>query len=488
MTMAMFHRAEMLLRLGYDCSILTLDYNPGFDDQVETIYASGRLSRSVAILNPFKQLSELAVQRKPVRAQLNDAGTQGRYVEVGEAEGGRYERHFSADGMYLHYVRKRRDGTIQFVDHFDEHHVRTRRDEFAPLGWIHKSTDYNMGKVHQERFFAPNGDAYLSRWWNVDTGKPSIVFDLSSTHGVAHRYSSLSAWQTAWMASIAGEASSTIVCDGPGSMLKVIDVPSHIARRVGVVHTAHFEYSPDSDRGPLKQNHSFLERAHELDALVVPTEEQARDIVGEFGAADRVVTIRNVLPTGAAARPRVTVTSRVSMFCTLNAGKQVDHAIRAFGKIASEFPDAAFDIFGEGPEKQRLQALINELGLHERIRLRGYTLDVEGEMRASTCTLLTSRQEGMSYVIAESMLQQVPCVSYDARYGPSELITDGSNGLLVAEGDVTGLAGALGSMLRDPRRAREMGERARLAVLRLFDADQIEDAWRSLVEGELSEG
>ena len=53
----------------------------------------------------------------------------------------------------------------------------------------------------------------------------------------------------------------------------------------------------------------------------------------------------------------------------------------------------------------------------------------------ATASLLTSQYEGFGMTIMESIHNGCPVVSYDVRYGPSELIIDGENGLLIDAGD-----------------------------------------------------
>lgn len=59
----------------------------------------------------------------------------------------------------------------------------------------------------------------------------------------------------------------------------------------------------------------------------------------------------------------------------LDQQKRLDLAIRAFGKIANEFPETRFVIGGKGPERERLENLIKELGLEGKVILLGYVAE-----------------------------------------------------------------------------------------------------------------
>jgi len=77
-----------------------------------------------------------------------------------------------------------------------------------------------------------------------------------------------------------------------------------------------------------------------------------------------------------------------------------------------------------------------------------------------------------------------PVVATDVG-GNREVVVDGETGLLVAPGDLGGVAGALLRLARDPELRRAMGERALARHEDLFTLERMVDGYRSLLEGEL---
>ena len=110
--------------------------------------------------------------------------------------------------------------------------------------------------------------------------------------------------------------------------------------------------------------------------------------------------------------------------------KRFDRLIDAFSIIASKYPLWHIDIFGEGPDKDKLQSQIDALDLHNRIRLMPPTKDIKSEYQRSELFVFCSDYEGFGLVLIEAMACGVPPVSTDCPFGPSEIIEDHVSGLL----------------------------------------------------------
>ncbi|MGI6220404.1 MAG: glycosyltransferase family 4 protein [Coriobacteriales bacterium] len=153
--------------------------------------------------------------------------------------------------------------------------------------------------------------------------------------------------------------------------------------------------------------------------------------------------------------------------------------IRAFASIAAEFPDHTLEIYGEGSLRPRLEQLIGELGLGNRVILKGRvaTDEIYGCVQDAELFVLPSLWEGLPNALIEAMALGLPCIASDCSIGgPRELIDDGVDGLLVPVGDEDALAEAMRELLGNPTRAEELGERAR-AVAERLDPSVVCDAW-----------
>ena len=123
----------------------------------------------------------------------------------------------------------------------------------------------------------------------------------------------------------------------------------------------------------------------------------------------------------------------------LNALKDYDTMLRAVDIIRNKYK-VELNILGDGEERERLTALIEELGLQKNVKLIGNVLDTSKWYRQADLLVLSSVSEGFANVIVEALAHGVPVVSTDCLSGPREILNKSSYGSLVPVGDFTLLA------------------------------------------------
>lgn len=141
--------------------------------------------------------------------------------------------------------------------------------------------------------------------------------------------------------------------------------------------------------------------------------------------------------------------------------------LRAASRVLGAVPDAAFVLAGEGELTKQLRALAGELGLEGRAHFIGRCDHVPELLAISDVCTLTSKAEGFSNSILEYMAAARPVVATDVG-GAREVIAEGESGYLVASGDDEKLAARIITLLSEPERAREMGQRGRAIVEQKF--------------------
>lgn len=197
-----------------------------------------------------------------------------------------------------------------------------------------------------------------------------------------------------------------------------------------------------------------------LDAITTVTEADARSFTENTPIPGiPVVGIPNSVPQPAVAPSDCTRKIVVSAG-RMHHVKRYDLLIRAFARLADEFPDWQLRIYGDGGEAGTLRALVTELGLTGRALLMGGFSPIESEWAKGSIAAVTSSAESFGMTLVEAMRCGLPVVSTDCPVGPREILRDGEDGFLVPNGDVDGIAWGLRRLMADEPLRRAMGEAA----------------------------
>ena len=146
--------------------------------------------------------------------------------------------------------------------------------------------------------------------------------------------------------------------------------------------------------------------------------------------------------------------------------KGFDLLLNAFAGVAGCIAGWNLVIWGDGPERARLERLRDQLGLHDRVLLPGTSKDHGAWVHSGSIFVLSSRFEGFPNVLIEAMASRMAILSTDCPWGPAEIIEDRVSGILVPEGDVQALGTQIVALVNDPALCAELGASARRRVER----------------------
>ena len=156
--------------------------------------------------------------------------------------------------------------------------------------------------------------------------------------------------------------------------------------------------------------------------------------------------------------------------------------IDAFAMLSDEANAYSLEIYGDGPLKERLQDKINELGLSDRVFLKGTFSNIHRRIANARMFVLSSDYEGMPNALLEAMAIGVPSISTDCPCGgPRMLIQTGKNGILVPVGGRDALAQAMSDMVQNPIKAQQLAQEAS-RVRELADAQKITEDWKKYID------
>ena len=161
--------------------------------------------------------------------------------------------------------------------------------------------------------------------------------------------------------------------------------------------------------------------------------------------------------------------------------KGIDHAIRAFSDIASEFANVVYLVAGDGPDRVRLEGIARTCGIIDRVRFTGAIVPGElvahyrladGFVLPSREDLVTPNVEGFGIVFLEAAACGVPSIAGRSG-GVPDAVVDGETGWLVDPEDPRAIAAAMRACLADPGESEKRGARGRERVKRDFNWNQV---------------
>lgn len=154
------------------------------------------------------------------------------------------------------------------------------------------------------------------------------------------------------------------------------------------------------------------------------------------------------------AGPHLVVLSR------LVPHKQIEHAIDATARLATQFPDIHLDIVGSGWWHDKLVEHVRNCGIENHVTFHGHAYEYQKHtiLSRSSIMLLPSRKEGWGLVVIEAGLHAVPTIGYRYSGGLCDSVVDGVTGVLVD--DTEGFISAVRQLLADEPRRHQMGAAA----------------------------
>lgn len=200
------------------------------------------------------------------------------------------------------------------------------------------------------------------------------------------------------------------------------------------------------------------------DHLIGNTQDIVEWISGQGWDPDKVHYVPNFVDeTKSAAVSRKTFSTPegaplILALGRLHSNKGFDVLIKALVTV----PEAYVWLAGEGPLRAELETLAARAGVISRMRFLGWREDVAGLFAAADLFVCPSRHEPLGNVVIEAWAQGLPVIAA-ASEGPSQLIEDGIDGMLVPLDDHAAMAGAINHLIADRVLAAHIGAAGRQA-------------------------
>jgi len=154
--------------------------------------------------------------------------------------------------------------------------------------------------------------------------------------------------------------------------------------------------------------------------------------------------------------------------------KRIDVLIHSMKHIVRGCPETVLIVGGSGPERPRLEMLVQELGLGDQVRFTGYIPDAElpHYFALADVFVFHSVYETFGMVVIQAMAAGKPIVTVSSTAIP-EVVDDNITGVLVQPLNPEALSEAVLALIRDPDRRSQLGKNARVKAVDQFAWDDI---------------
>ncbi len=159
--------------------------------------------------------------------------------------------------------------------------------------------------------------------------------------------------------------------------------------------------------------------------------------------------------------------------------KGFDNLLEIAKEIEPKHPDWVFKIVGAGDNgREFLEQKAKELDL-KNIEFTGYRNDIQNILSQSEIFVMPSRFEGLPMTLMEAAARGIACISYDCVSGPSDIITDGHDGLLIENQNKEAMVEGLLTLISN-KELRQMFQKNAPQAIQKFSIENVGNKWNML--------
>jgi glycosyltransferase involved in cell wall biosynthesis len=152
--------------------------------------------------------------------------------------------------------------------------------------------------------------------------------------------------------------------------------------------------------------------------------------------------------------------------------KGFQDAICAFAIVVRKYSHCTLTIYGEGPYRTQLEALIHDLNLREQVTLPGKSKNPTALLLTADCFLFPSWYEGFSGALVEAMMAGIPIIASDIPMN-LEAVDSEQSALIFKVKSIDSLSEKMALAIENPKLMNELGASARVKAVKLFSINEI---------------
>lgn len=469
LTSSMLNKARILYdEKNLSSTILTFHADTNFNSVKSSILERYKLKDKVEIYNINEYFRENNLTSEKTKYKIDTSIYNSIKINENKHE-------FYKDGLKKFEIFYS-NNQIKEVKHFSENNVCASKDVIDNDGYMYWKSYYLDNFLSRQVFFRKDQTPFLTREFDainkLDEIKSLVLFEKESI-----RFNSFNKFKEYFINYHIKSPLTYLVGEARGLDSVIMNITNDYVRKIFMTHSIHIRPDTDIIRAG---NRKVLENLNDIDALVLLTEKQKKDIEKRFGHRDNYYVIPHSIAIPELDQEKNN--NKVVVISRLHPEKRLDHSIKAFEKVIKKVPDAKLHIYGDGQEKSNLQNLINKLGLQNNVKLMGYSKEVNKILQSADCSLLTSQYEGFALVVQESIANGTPVIAYDIKYGPSDMINNDINGYLVENNNINELSNCIIKYLNKSQKDKDKYCDAAIKKASEFSNQRFANSWIELFD------
>lgn len=376
------------------------------------------------------------------------------------------------------------DHSINTISYYDQAHRLSSVDLYDPCGWISMTQLLDeQARVQTQLFWNTHHEVvYVERYGFKAAGEWGNLSMQLLFHGQVRFFESLEQLFAYFLDDLTKQdAQATFFADRHETAVESLAEMTLPAVKYLVMHSTHLNGN---------ELNIWVQKAvkAQFSGIIVSTDKQAQDLRQLVSLPVLTVPVRyltdaelNRFHVPISARPEHTIL----VVARLSEEKRIGDAIQALKLVLKDFPDAQLNIFGAPMagyvEQRKLLDQVRQLKLDEHVNFKGFRDDLNDIYTQGQVMAVTSKLEGFNVSILEALSYGVPVVTYAVDYGPTTLVIDEQNGVIVSQNTPEQLAQVITGLFNDQARLARLSTGAYASAERYSEAEVWKQWTRILV-------
>lgn len=268
-------------------------------------------------------------------------------------------------------------------------------------------------------------------------------------------------------------------------VLDVLSVPAAWGTKTKVISWEHFNFDYENSIGYRRMISRFITPMADCIITLTAGDRQAFRCYYKHHKKRnvRIWAIHNPIQSEA-GKPQQEAAEKRKWILTagrLTHQKGMDYLVRTADLVLKKYSDWQWLILGDGEQWDLIQTQIKKRQLQGRLVLMGQVTDINRYLEQAQIFVLTSRYEGLPMCLLEAKAKKLPCVSFDIKTGPDEIIADGYNGFLIPAFDCRRMAHQIGRLIED-RDLRQSFSNNAMTGMGRFQLAAILNQWDEVIK------